>query len=106
MAAGSRSKVKLGKGRPLRSICQNKDPRLPCGAERIKKDSSLFPGDRTRFSIIGGEKFKIEHIDDPIVIHISFRGSCFVVIHPNGQRIELIDEMVAIDIPGNQSDGW
>src|SRR6266511_4800742 len=66
----------------------------------------LFPGDRTCLSIILGKKFQIEYVDDPIIIQIRFSGGRFVIVHPDRESIELIDDIIIVNITGDQSDRW
>jgi len=64
----------------------------------------LLPGERASLSIVAGQQFQIQHIDDPIIIQIRRRGRGSVVAHPNRQRIELIDDIVAVDVTSRQAD--
>lgn len=61
-----------------------KQKNRPLGSGLFSQSNDcLFPSDRTRLPIIPRQKFKIKHVDDPIIVQIRFSGSCFVIVHPN-----------------------
>jgi len=65
-----------------------------------------LPGQWAGLSIVAGQQFEIEDVDDPIPIQICRGWNGQVVIHANGQRVELVDNVIAIDITRQQTDFW
>jgi len=62
--------------------------------------SDLFPGDRTGIAIVGGQELQVEYVDHAVVVQVRGRGRGAVVVHTNGQGVELIDDTIPIDITG------
>ena len=65
----------------------------------------LLPEQRAGFSIVSGQQFQVQNVDDTIVVQIS--GSWFraVVAHPNCHGVKLINDIVVINIASQQADG-
>jgi hypothetical protein len=50
------------------------------------------------------QHLQVQDIDDPIVVQICCTRARPVVVHPDRQRIELIDHIVPIEVAGQQRD--
>ena len=61
------------------------------------------PGSWACHSIVLGEKFKVKNVDRIVVIQICSGRRVRVVIHADGQCIELIDHIVPVNVTGEQS---
>ena len=64
-----------------------------------------MPERGTGEAIILGQDLEIEHVDVAIVIEVGGGRCGSVLAHANGQGIELVDQVVAVDIAGDQVDG-
>src|SRR5215212_9919416 len=64
---------------------------------------TYFPGNGTDGSIIVGQQFEIQNVDDSIVVQVGGARRGSVVVHPDRQRIELIDDVVPVNVTGQQS---
>lgn len=68
--------------------------------------SVLFPGNRTGLAIITSQKFKVQNINDIVVVQVCRGGGVCVVIHPDRHGIQLINDVVVIDVTSQQTNGW
>jgi len=57
-----------------------------------------LPGDGTGLAVILRQEFKVEHIDDAIVVQIRGGGCGGVVTHADGYGIELVDDVIVINV--------
>src|SRR5215217_3871326 len=77
---------------------------LPQGAPlAIHLWVTYFPGNGTGGSIVVGQQFEIQNVDDSIVVQVGGARRGSVVVHPDRQRIELIDDVVPVNVTGQQS---
>ena len=58
----------------------------------------LLPNNRTCFAVIPSQQFKVKHVDYAVVVQVCRSGSRSVVTHADGQGIELIDDVIAINV--------
>lgn len=65
-------------------------------------NNELLPGGRTRCSIISGQRFEIQDVDDVVVIQVCCFRRGRVIAHADGHCIELIDHVVAIDVTAQE----
>lgn len=65
----------------------------------------LFPNCRTRIAVVLRQQFEVQHVDGAVVVQVCGGGRGSVVTHANGQRVELIDHVVAVDVASQQCDG-
>src|SRR5215207_3326265 len=65
-----------------------------------------FPDQRTGLSVVAGQQFQIQNVDDIVVIQIGSAWGGGVVVHPDRQRIELINDIVAVNVTCQERDRW
>ena len=65
----------------------------------------LLPGDWTRSAIVTSQKFKIQNIDDTIIVQVCGGGCGGVIAHAQRHGIELIDHIIAVNIASQQANG-
>src|SRR5215213_8917536 len=79
---------------------------LPQGAPlAIHLWVTYFPGNGTDGSIVVGQQFEIQNVYDSIVVQVGGARRGSVVVHPDRQRIELIDDVVPVNVTGQQGHG-
>src|SRR5262245_53674584 len=65
--------------------------------------SESSPSRRTRHSIVLGEEFQVQKVDETIIVQVRCRWSRSAVTHSDGQRIELIDHVIAVYVARQQT---
>lgn len=74
-------------------------------AHALPPETALFLVLAPRNYRFAGEHFEVEHVDRAVVVQVGSGRCSQVVVDTDGQGIELVDDIVAVDIARKQGDG-